>query len=34
MARRLVVHHMPSPALKEMFEAAVAGGADDEVEGG
>jgi hypothetical protein len=32
MARLLVVHHTPSPALQEMFEAAAAG-TYDEVEG-
>jgi multimeric flavodoxin WrbA len=32
MARLLVVHHTPSPALQEMFEAAVNGSRTDEVE--
>jgi hypothetical protein len=29
----LVVHHTPSPALQEMFEAAVRGARTDEIEG-
>ena len=29
----LVVHHTPSPALQEMFEAAVGGARTDEIEG-
>jgi flavorubredoxin len=33
MPRLLVVHHTPSPALHEMFEAAVSGARTDEVEG-
>src|ERR1039457_7145427 len=33
MARLLVVHHTPSPALQEMFEAAVSGSRTDEIEG-
>src|SRR5579871_5375591 len=33
MPRLLVVHHTPSPALQEMFEAAVSGARTDEVEG-
>src|SRR6516162_2947172 len=32
MPRLLVVHHTPSPALQEMFEAAVAGARTDEIE--
>jgi hypothetical protein len=31
MPRLLVVHHTPSPALQEMFEAAVSGARTDEV---
>jgi multimeric flavodoxin WrbA len=31
--RLLVVHHTPSPALQEMFEAAVAGARTDEITG-
>jgi len=33
MARLLVVHHTPSPALQEMLEAALAGARDDAIEG-
>jgi NAD(P)H-dependent FMN reductase len=33
MPRLLVVHHTPSPALQEMFEAAVSGARTDEVGG-
>jgi len=33
MPRLLVVHHTPSPALQEMFEAAVAGARTDEIDG-
>src|SRR6202451_3181190 len=33
MPRLLVVHHTPSPALQEMFEAAVSGARTDESEG-
>jgi len=33
MLRLLIVHHMPSPALQEMFEAAVSGARTDEIEG-
>jgi multimeric flavodoxin WrbA len=33
MPRLLVVHHTPSPAMQEMFEAALAGARTDEVEG-
>jgi multimeric flavodoxin WrbA len=33
MPTLLVVHHTPSPAMAEMFEAAVAGARTDEVEG-
>jgi hypothetical protein len=29
----LVVHHTPSPYTQEMFEAALAGGTDAEIEG-
>ena len=32
MPRLLVVHHTPSPAVQEMFEAAVSGARTDEVE--
>ena len=32
MPRLLVVHHTPSPALQEMFEAAVSGARTDEIE--
>ena len=32
MARLLIVHHTPSPALQEMFEAAASGARTDEVE--
>jgi NAD(P)H-dependent FMN reductase len=33
MPTLLIVHHTPSPALQEMFEAASAGARTDEVEG-
>ena len=33
MPRLLVVHHTPSPALQEMFEAVVRGARTDEIEG-
>lgn len=33
MARLLIVHHTPSPAVQEMFEAVVAGASTDEIEG-
>jgi len=33
MRRLLVVHHTPSPALQEMFEAAVSGARTDEIAG-
>jgi hypothetical protein len=33
MPRLLVVHHTPSPALQEMFEAVVSGSRTDEIEG-
>ena len=33
MPTLLVVHHTPSPALQEMFEAAVGGARTDEIEG-
>jgi multimeric flavodoxin WrbA len=33
MARLLVVHHTPSPAMQELLEAALAGARDDEVQG-
>src|SRR5580693_8596366 len=33
MPRLLVVHHTPSPALQEMFEAVVSGARTDEIEG-
>jgi multimeric flavodoxin WrbA len=33
MARLLVVHHTPSPAMQEMLEAALAGARDDAIEG-
>jgi multimeric flavodoxin WrbA len=32
MARLLVVHHTPSPAMQEMFEAVLAGARDDAIE--
>lgn len=32
MARLLIIHHTPSPALQAMFEAASAGAGTDEVE--
>ena len=32
MSRLLVVHHTPSPALQEMFEAAVSGARTDEID--
>jgi hypothetical protein len=33
MPRLLIVHHTPSPALQEMFEAVVSGSRTDEIEG-
>jgi hypothetical protein len=33
MPTLLIVHHTPSPALQEMFEAAVSGARTDEIEG-
>jgi hypothetical protein len=33
MPRLLIVHHTPSPALQDMFEAAVSGARTDEIEG-
>lgn len=33
MPKLLIVHHTPSPALQEMFEAVVAGATDDAIEG-
>lgn len=33
MARLLLVHHTPSPAMQAMFEAVLAGARTDEVEG-
>src|SRR5438309_274198 len=33
MARLLVVHHTPSPALQELLESALAGAQDEEIEG-
>ena len=33
MARLLVVHHTPSPAMQEMLEAVVSGARDPELEG-
>jgi multimeric flavodoxin WrbA len=33
MPSLLIVHHTPSPALQEMFEAAVSGARTDEIEG-
>jgi hypothetical protein len=33
MPRLLIVHYTPSPALEEMFEAAVSGARTDEIEG-
>lgn len=32
MARLLVVHHTPSPAMQEMLESALAGARDDAIE--
>ncbi|GDY29171.1 flavodoxin family protein [Gandjariella thermophila] len=32
MPRLLIVHHTPSPALQEMFEATVSGATTDEIE--
>jgi multimeric flavodoxin WrbA len=32
MARLLIVHHTPSPALQAMFESAVSGATDPEIE--
>ena len=32
MPRLLVVHHTPSPALQEMFEATVSGARTDEID--
>jgi multimeric flavodoxin WrbA len=33
MSRLLVVHHTPSPSMDAMFEAAVSGAKNDEIEG-
>jgi multimeric flavodoxin WrbA len=33
MRRLLIVHHTPSPAMQEMFEAVVAGAGNDEISG-
>lgn len=33
MARLLIVHHTPSPALQAMFEAVLSGATDDEITG-
>jgi flavorubredoxin len=33
VARLLIVHHTPSPGLQAMFEAAVSGATDPEIEG-
>lgn len=33
MARLLIVHHTPSPALQAMFEAVVSGAGTPEIEG-
>src|ERR1700748_1899454 len=33
MPTLLIVHHTPSPALQEMFEAAASGARTDEIEG-
>ncbi|MHB1593695.1 MAG: flavodoxin family protein [Streptosporangiaceae bacterium] len=33
MARLLIVHHTPSPAMQAMFEAVVAGARNDQIEG-
>ncbi|HEU5110721.1 MAG TPA: flavodoxin family protein [Micromonosporaceae bacterium] len=33
MTRLLVVHHTPSPAMQAMFEAALSGATDPEIEG-
>jgi len=31
--RLLIIHHTPSPYMQEMFEAALKGAADPEIEG-
>ncbi|HET7277601.1 MAG TPA: flavodoxin family protein [Dermatophilaceae bacterium] len=33
MARLLFVHHTPSPAMQQLFEAALAGARDEDIEG-
>ncbi len=33
MPTLLIVHHTPSPALQEMFEAAASGARTDEIDG-
>ncbi|WP_439032698.1 hypothetical protein [Gordonia terrae] len=33
MSRLLIVHHTPSPACQEMFEAVLSGATDPEIEG-
>jgi hypothetical protein len=33
MPRLLIVHHTPSPAVREMFEAALSGASTDEITG-
>jgi multimeric flavodoxin WrbA len=33
MARLLIVHHTPSPHMQEMFEAALSGATDPDIEG-
>jgi multimeric flavodoxin WrbA len=33
VSKLLIVHHTPSPALQEMFEAVVAGATDEAIEG-
>lgn len=33
MSRLLIVHHTPSPACQEMYEAVVSGATDPEIEG-
>ena len=33
MPRLLVVHHTPSPALQEMFEAVLSGARTDQIDG-
>jgi multimeric flavodoxin WrbA len=33
MARLLIIHHTPSPAMQEIFEAVLSGATDPEIEG-